>query len=342
MSCKVHVDPSGHEFSVDTGESVLTAALRHGLIIPYGCRNGACGACKGNVLKGKVHYPSGKRSALSDEDEAAGLALFCQAEPLADLTIQVREIRTATEVETKRLPCRVVKMERLTHDVMRLYLKLPESERLQFLAGQYIEFLLKDGRRRAFSIANAPHDDDLIELHIRHVPGGSFTDHVFNELKEKSILRLEGPFGNFYLREDSDRPIVLMAGGTGFAPIKGIIEHAIALGLERPVDLYWGVRAKRDLYLGELAASWEQSLAHFRFIPVLSEPAREDDWTGRTGWVHDAVVADYPDLSGFDVYMGGPPPMVEAGKKTFVEAGLAEDHLYFDSFEFAADVPGTA
>ncbi len=337
MSFKVHVDPSGHEFTVEDRESVLSAALRHGHTLPYGCRNGACGSCKGRVTAGKVHYPSGKRTALADEDAAQGYALFCQAEPLTDLTIQVQEIRMASEVSIKRLPCRAVKIERLAHDVIRLYLKFPEAERLQFLAGQYIEFLLKDGRRRAFSIANPPHDDEFVELHIRHVEEGEFTDYIFNKMKEKTILRVEGPRGTFFLREDSDRPILLMGGGTGFAPLKGMLEHAFYTGIERPMHLYWGVRSRRDLYLADLPRAWAQKYPHFRYTPVLSEPRPEDHWEGRTGWVHEALLADYPDLSGYEVYMSGPPPMIDAAKPRFAAAGLAEDALCSDAFDFAED-----
>ena len=148
------------------------------------------------------------------------------------------------------------------------------------MAGQYIDFVLKDGRHRAFSMANPPHDDAFIELHIRHVEGGEFTDYVFNQLEEKTVLRVEGPHGSFHLREDSDRPIILMAGGTGFAPIKGIIEHAVAEGIKRPMHLYWGVRAKEDLYLNELAEQWVATVPGFRYTPVLSQPNAADQWQG--------------------------------------------------------------
>ena len=227
---KVKVQPSGHEFSVEEGESVLTAALRQHLVLPYGCRNGACGSCKGKIVEGEVDYGVYQKKALTEADKAQGKALFCQAKPVSDLVIEARTIGAAKDIPIRTLPCRVQKMERLADDVMVLYLKLPANERLQFLAGQYIEFLLKDGSRRSFSMGNAPHDDELIQLHVRRVAGGQFTDHVFGKMKERDILRFEGPLGTFFLREDSQKPIVFVASGTGFAPIKSVIEHALHKG----------------------------------------------------------------------------------------------------------------
>jgi CDP-4-dehydro-6-deoxyglucose reductase len=230
----------------------------------------------------------------------------------------------------------VNKLEHLAHDVIRIYLKLPDTERLQFLAGQYIDVLLKDHAPRAFSIANAPHDDNFIELHIRNVSGGYFSDRVFNQMQEKAMLRIKGPLGTFFLREDTDRPAILIGGGTGFAPLKGMLEHAFHTGLEKPLHLYWGVRAKRDLYLKELPARWLQEHTNFSYTPVLSEPMPEDNWQGATGFVTDTVIRDYPDLSGHDIYMSGPPVMVEAGHRLFMQHGLDVSRFFSDAFEYAA------
>ena len=290
MSYQVTVQPSGHTFSVDAGESVLDAALRQGIILPYGCRNGACGSCMGSVIDGRIHYEDGNPPALGDDDAAAGKALFCQARADSDLTIQVREVDAARDIEIKTLPARVEKLEHLAHDVIRIYLKMPATERLQFLAGQYIDVLIRGHDPRSFSIANAPHDDEFIELHIRYVEGGLFTDQVFHHMKEKALLRIRGPLGTFFLREDSDRPIVLIGGGTGFAPLKGILEHAFEIGVERPMHLFWGVRARRDLYLDELPRGFMDQHSNFRYTPVLSEPQPEDEWSGETGFVSEAVV----------------------------------------------------
>jgi len=333
MSFSVQTEPSGHRFQVESGETLLAAALRQGIALPYGCRNGQCGSCSATLVAGRVAYPSGKTSAL--EGQPANACLTCQAVAESDVTLVVAELESAAEIEARILPCRVAKKEQLNHDVVRLYLKLPEHQRLQFFAGQYLDFILRDGRRRAFSIANAPHDDDFIELHVRHVPGGEFTDYVFDSMKEKAILRIQAPLGRFILREGSSRPMIFVGGGTGFAPLKGMIEHALHLGIERPMHLYWGVRSHRDLYLPDLPERWEREHGHFAYTPVLSEP--DADWTGRTGFVHEAVLADHPDLSGFDVYMSGPPPMVHAGRAAFEGAGLGIEHMFSDAFEYAAD-----
>ena len=273
--------------------------------------------------------------ALDEHNQ--GKTLFCQAQPKSDLEIKVREITSGQDIEVKTLPCRVEAMELLTHDIMKLELKLPETERLQFLAGQYIEFLLKDGKRRAFSIANAPHDDRYIELHIRHVPDGQFGDYVFDGMKVKELLRLEGPLGSYYLREDSDRPIILVGGGTGFAPLKGMLEHAFQVGMDRPIHLFCGVRALKDLYMDNMVKGWLQQHDNLKYTPVLSDPDEDDDWQGETGFVHEAIIAAYPDLSGYDVYMSGPPPMIKAGMDAFYAHGLPESQIYSDSFEYSDD-----
>jgi len=336
MSYRVTIQSSGHSFTVEDAESVLDAALRQGVILPYGCRNGACGSCMGVLATGTVVYPDGTPAALGEHDVAASKALFCQAQPCSDLQIVVREVDAARDIEVKTLPCRVEKLEHLAHDVIRIYLKLPASERMQFLAGQYIDVLIRDHEPRAFSIANAPHDDQYIELHIRYVEGGLFTDQVFHSMSEKAMWRIRGPLGTFFLREDSQRPAILIGGGTGFAPIKGILEHAFEIGIHSPLHLFWGVRARRDLYLDALPQQWLRRHPNFRYTPVLSEPRVDDAWTGDTGLVTDAVIRQYPDLSGHDIYMSGPPVMVHTGHDQFMLHGLDESRFFSDAFEYAA------
>ena len=335
----VTLQPSGHVFQVDDGEAILTAALRQGFILPYGCKNGACGSCKGKIITGSVDYGTYQEKALPAAEREAGKALFCQARPLGDLVIEARTVGTAKDIPVRTLPCRVQKLERVTGDVAILLLKLPANERLQFLAGQYLEFLLRDGTRRSFSMANAPHDDEVVQLHVRHVPGGNFTDHVFTKMKERDILRFEGPHGTFFLREDSAKPIVFVASGTGFAPIKSIIEYALNKGVARPMTLYWGGRRPNDLYLNELALKWAAEHPGFRYIPVISEALPEDHWTGRTGFVHRAVMQDFPDLSGCQVYACGVPVMVDSARRDFVaQCGLPEEEFFADSFATQADL----
>jgi CDP-4-dehydro-6-deoxyglucose reductase, E3 len=339
MPRQITIKPSDHSFTCADGDTVLTAAMEADFMLPYGCRNGACGTCKGRILAGQVDYGAHQATTLTDAEKAQGLALFCCAKPLSDLVIEVKEVRRANDLQIKRLPCRIESITRAADDVAIVRLKLPANERLQFLAGQYIDILLKDGKRRSFSLATPPHDDALLELHVRHVPGGLFTDQLFREFKGREILRFEGPLGSFYLREESDKPIIFVAGGTGFAPIKGIIEHALHHKLEanRPMVLYWGARARKDLYLPELPGSWQQSSRNFTFIPVLSEPAPDDQWPGRTGLVHQAVLDDFADLSGYEVYACGAPAMIDAARETFTGTrGLPADAFYADSFTYAA------
>jgi len=338
MGFQIKVEPGQQTFSADAGETILDAALRQGLLLPYGCRDGACGACRGKVLRGEIDHGTAQPPTLSAADRAAGFALFCCASARSDLAIESREIRSSTELPVKTLPARIQKLVRLAPDVMLIELKLPASERLQYLAGQYIDILLKDGRRRAFSLANAPHDDSCLQLHVRHVPGGLFTGQVFNSLKERDMLRLRGPHGSFFLREKSDRPIVMVAGGTGFAPLKAMVEHAIAEKTQRPIDLYWGGRRREDIYLLETAEHWARAQTNIRFIPVLSQAPPDGSWTGRSGFVHLAAMADFPDLSGHQVYVCGAPEMVAASRRDFVgQCHLPDDEFFADSFEFAND-----
>ena len=337
MSHKITIQPSGHQFTVQPDETLLEAALREGFSLPYGCRNGACGACKGKVLSGQLDYGVYQPNALKDEEKSEGRALFCRAKPLSDMTIEVKEVGAAKDIMVKTLPCRVEKLEKRADDVMVMKIKLPASERLQFLAGQYIDFQLKNGKSRSYSLANPPHDDALLELHIRHVPGGLFSEQVFSTLKERDILRLKGPLGSFFIREDSDKPMIFIAGGTGFAPIKGMLEHAFAEHTDRELVLYWGVRSLKDLYMPELTQQWLAEQPNFSFIPVLSNPLPGDEWQGRTGFVHDAVLADFDDLSGYQVYACGAPALVDAARQGCTGSrGLPEDEFYADSFVNAA------
>ncbi|MGZ5817999.1 MAG: CDP-6-deoxy-delta-3,4-glucoseen reductase [Burkholderiaceae bacterium] len=339
MTFQVTVQPSGRQFTCDEGETVLAAAIRAGVGLPYGCKNGACGTCKGKIVTGNVTHGKHQEKTLTAADEANGFSLFCCATPHADLVIEAREVGGAGEFPVKKLPSRVTKIDKVSDDVAILSLQLPASERLQYRAGQYIEFLLKDGKRRSYSMANAPHLDENITLHIRHLPGGLFTDHVFNTMKERDILRFEGPLGTFFLREDSEKPMVLLASGTGFAPIKAIVEHAIHIESKRPMLLYWGGRRPKDLYMHALCEEWARTLPNFTYVPVISDALPEDNWSGRTGFVHRAVANDLPDLSGYQVYACGAPIMVDSAKQDFVaQCKLPEEEFYADSFTTEADL----
>lgn len=332
----ITLQPSGHIFTVDEQENILEAGLRQGVALPYGCRGGACGSCVATIKQGELSYPDGEPMGLAPFDKDQGKAFLCQAVAHSDLELDCPQVGTAQDIEVKVLPVRVEKLRKLNHDVMEMTLKLPASERLRFHAGQYIDLLLRGGKRRGFSLANAPYDDQFLELHIRHVPGGHFTSHVFEQMKVKALLRMEGPLGSFYIR-DSGRPVILIGGGTGFAPLKSMIEQMKAQGFERPVHLYWGVRAKDDLYMDVLAKDWSARIDELTYVPVLSEPKEDDQWEGRTGWVHEAVLADFDDLPACDIYMSGPPPMIEAAKAAFLAKGVPDEQLFSDSFEYAVD-----
>lgn len=332
----ITLKPDVTTFEASKDEPVLDAALRAGVQLPYGCRGGTCGACKAQLIEGEITYSGRQADGLTQDERSENWVLCCMAKAQTDLTLQAREIDTNREIPIKTLPARVMKMEQLTHDVMGLWLKIPAAERLQFLAGQYIDILMRDGKERSFSLANAPHDDEYLQLQIRYYEGGAFSEHVFNEMKAKSILRIRGPFGSFYLRDDREDPVIFVAGGTGFAPVKGIIEHMIASDDPRSVKLYWGARAKRDLYQDDLALGWAEEHELIEYIPVLSEPDANDEWQGKTGFVHDVVASDYDDFSGMDVYASGPPVMVHAVRDALLEKGLAEDRMFSDAFEFAA------
>jgi CDP-4-dehydro-6-deoxyglucose reductase len=343
MTFSVAVQPSGHRFDVQDDETVLSAALRSGIGLPYGCKNGACGSCKGRIVEGEVHHDPHQASALSADEEARGYALFCSAHPQSDLVIEVREVRGIGEIPIKKLPARVATLTRAAPDVAVVRLQLPATERLQYLPGQYVEVILKDGRRRSYSMAGAPGIADQVELHIRHTPGGVFSDHVFGagttQMKERDILRFEGPFGSFFLRDDSTKPIVLVASGTGFAPIKAIVEYAALKSLDRPMTLYWGGRRPHDLYMDELARGWEKTLPAFRYIPVISDALDEDHWNGRSGFVHRAVMDDFVDLSGHQVYTCGAPIVVDSARREFIaERGLPADEFFADAFTTQADI----
>ena len=327
-------------FTVKQGESVLNAALRQGVMLPYSCKNGTCGSCKGRLESGEVHYPFHPPLALERKEIADGFALLCQAEPLTDLEIRVREIEAVRDIQVRRMPARVIEKTLLAPEVMRIKIKLPSAQRLQFLAGQYLEILLEDGKRRAFSIASPPQAEDEIELHVRHVDGGGFTSWVFEQMKVRDILRLEAPLGTFFIRNDQpDRPMIFMGGGTGFAPLKSMLEDLLAHQDSRPVHLFWGAQNMADLYLHEQALGWAAANPHLQYSTALLNAADAKASGSFHGNVHEAVLQQYPDLSAHDIYMSGPPAMIDAGRSAFIEHGADTRRIFFDSFEFGLDVP---
>lgn len=337
---EVRVEPSGRSFTVLPGETILAAGIRQGINLPYGCKDGACGSCKCSRVSGTVQIGAHQDKALSATEEAQGWVLTCCARPGSDVVLHSRQVTAAGAFAVRKMPVRVNALRRLSPDVMLLTLQKPATESLQFHAGQYVEFLLPDGVRRSYSMANAPHtlaEGAGIELHIRHMPGGLFTDKVFGTMKERDILRIEGPFGSFYLRQDTHKPIILLASGTGFAPIKAIIEQMQHSGIERAATLYWGARRPRDLYLHDWVLERLAAMPNLHYVPVVSDALPEDNWQGRTGFVHLAVLQDQQDLSAYEVYACGAPVVVESAQRDYRAAGLPEDAFFADAFITEAD-----
>lgn len=335
---KVLTAPAGNTVIAKKGETILESALRQGLNLPYVCRDGACGTCKGRILHGTVDFGVYQKEALPDSEKLQGMALFCCAKPLSDLEIECQEVEELSGITVKTMKLRVEKMTRAAPDVMLLELKPEGDGRMIFIPGQYIAVFLDDGTKRNYSIANAPHEAEVLQLHIRLVEGGKFTTHVFTKMKVGDVLQAEGPLGSFFLHEKDDKPIIFMSGGCGFGSIKGMVEHAFNIGLNRTMTLYWGARTPEDLYLAELPEKWQREHDNFKFVPVLSEPRPEHGWQGRTGLVHDAILQDYQELGGYQVYACGSPEMIEAARVPFIAKGLPENQYFSDKFTIACQI----
>jgi len=357
MTFQISIQPSGRTYAAEPGEAMLAAGIRQGIGLPYGCKDGACGSCKCKKLEGTVVHGPHQLKALSVEEEANGYVLTCCGVAHSDVVLESRQVTEAGAFAIKKMPSRVISLEKKSHDVILIKLQLPANDTFTYHAGQYIEFLLRDGSRRSYSMANAPHlaaakpavesadgapatpaVGPMLELHIRHMPGGKFTDHVFGVMKEKEIQRIEGPYGSFFLREDSDKPMILLASGTGFAPIKAVIEQMQFKGITRPATLFWGGRRPEDLYLDDWVKTKLAEMPNLSYVPVISNATPEDAWKGRTGFVHQAVLEDFPDLSGYQVYACGAPIVVDSARADYSHlAGLPEEEFYADSFTTEAD-----
>jgi len=326
------VRPDNRIVAVREGETILDAGLREGLALPFECRNGGCGKCKATLAYGEVDYGAYQHDALPDAERAAGRILTCCATLRGDIELEYVPTKTLGDIRPREWSAAVESLEALAPDVMRVVLRLEGGEPIAFYAGQYINILLEDGAKRSFSFATAPQVKDRIELHIRRIEGGRYTGHVFERMRAGDAVRFEGPLGAFFLREDSEKPIIFVAGATGFAPVKSMLEYAFSRGVRRRMLLYWGTRSLRDMYLAELPRQWAREHDNFTFVPVLSHPAPEDRWQGRTGLVHEAILADFPSLAGHQVYACGSAAMVEAAHPAFRARGLAQDDCFSDAF----------
>jgi len=336
---QVTLVPTGQSFVAEPGESVLAAALRAGLNLPHSCKGGHCASCRARILHGRFDYPTGRPPGITEDEARDGYALLCQVRALTDLSVETREVRPAPDVEVKSLPCRIERMDRVADDVMAVFLRLPAVEEIHYRPGQYLDVMLSGGRRRSFSIASAPADGRLIELHVRRASQSGFTGQLFDSMREGTLLRIEGPLGQFWFRAESPRPPLFVGGGTGYAPLRAMLRQLVAAGDRRPVTLYWGARAVADLYEHAWLTELARQRPGFSYRPVLSGPPADESapWPGRRGLVHAAVLADHADLSGFDVYASGPPAMIEAIRAGFLRHGLPRDQLFFDSFDYAPD-----
>ena len=334
----VKFTPSGRSIDVPESESILSAALANGCVLPHNCRNGVCGTCKAKLISGEVDRGTYQAKALSDVQREQGWILTCQARPLSGIEIEAELVAGVSDIPVRRLVARVQSLDLLANDVMRIRLRMPSKDRFRYLPGQYINFLMNGGLRRSVSAANVLAEDDILEFHLRNY-GGPFSRHVFEAMKVNDLVRLEGPLGTFFIREESDKPIIFLASGTGFAPIKAMIEEQVSKSSTRPMRLYWGGRRPRDLYHSGLAQEW-MAKHGVQFVPVVSDPLPEDAWTGRTGFVHRAVMDDHPDLSGYEVYACGAPVVVDSARDDFVSrCGLAESNFYADMFAPGASAP---
>lgn len=348
MAYGITLQPGNHNFPAETSETILDAALKHGHTIPFSCRDGVCGMCKGRVVQGSVDHGKVTDSMLNAAERAAGMALFCCAKPKSNLVIERptgipafamptfnmpvdRDIPEVMDIPTRTISCRVEKMEKMSDDVILLCLKLPAKETMQFLAGQHINILTEDGRQLKFPLANAPHDNKFLQLHIRNIPGSAFTQHVFTKMKKRDTVRISEAFGTFHLRKGSKKPIIFVASGTGIAAVKAIIEHSLHARMDIPMHVYWGARNRAEIYLPDFAKQL-QALGIFLTV-VLSEPLAEDLWRGKTGLAHQAVAENYSDLSGHRAYVCGSPSMVESAKRDFTtRLGLPVDEFFSGSF----------
>lgn len=333
MNYKIHIKPSGHTFAVKPGETVLAAALRQNYHFPHSCRNGMCGACKGQLIDGKVEYGDKAIYALTEKERESGLALFCSAKPLSDLIVYIEGVDGPEPVSVQTLTCLVSNYKQLTPTTWQIFLQ-PQEAKPQYQAGQYLEILHRDGSPKPFSIANAPNEQGSIELHVRHTPKNQYTAELIAEIQQQRPLRIKLPFGHCIYPKEPNVKTILLAGGTGFAPMKAILEVALNTELTQPIYLYWGARTLPELYWHEQLLAWAKQYPLFQYHPVLSDVTPSTDWQGKTGLVHEVVVADHPDLSEFQVYASGPPEMVYAALRLFQAHGLPKTYMYSDIFDY--------
>ncbi|HWI79853.1 MAG TPA: FAD-binding oxidoreductase [Ramlibacter sp.] len=331
MAYDVHIAGTDLHFPCEAQQNILDAALKAGIEMPYSCRKGVCGNCAGVVASGQVQSPP------ADAIIEPGQQLFCQCLPLGDVQIVPSAWHRVDPAARKKFSVKVYRNTPAAQDVSVLQLRLPAGQRAKFKAGQYLQLTLADGSRRSYSMANPPHESDTLQLHVRHVQGGQFT-RIVQQLKPGDVLQVELPFGSFELREESVAPMLCVVGGTGFAPVKSLLDDMVKKGIKRPVTLIWGGRDRAGLYLPAAVERWAKALPGFNFIPAVEDAGDAQALGGFHGRVDEAVRTHCAALTGWEVYCCGAPAMVAAVKKVCVdERGLDPHHFFSDVF-----VPGPA
>lgn len=334
MTFQVDIQPSGHTYTLDVDKSILDGALADGLMLKHSCREGTCGSCKCKVVSGSVDHDNSSLEVLSEAERAEGMVLACRARATSDLVIDAPEVGELRGICVQETAARVGSIDKVSGDVAIVRLMLPPSgPEFRYYPGQYIDVQLKDGTRRSYSMATRVAVDNQLELHIRHMPSGKFSGYVFEAMKPREMVKLAGPYGSFYLR-DSERPMIFLASGTGFAPIQALLEQLRERGdNHRPVYLYWGGRQRQDLYRHQQLLEWEAEHPWLHYTPVLSEPTPECAWQGATGFVHQQVIKDFQSLRDYEVYACGAPIVVDSARRDYVgQLGLAAEHFYADAF----------
>jgi CDP-4-dehydro-6-deoxyglucose reductase len=331
MTAHVQVEPSGREFLVDGSDSLLEAALRAGLSLDYGCSIGSCGKCKARVVSGQVHRTRHSDYALTAAEKNAGVVLMCCNTALTDLVIEAREAHGAADMPLQTIDARVKSVSPLGGDVRLLHLQTPRSNRLRFLAGQSVSLSLAGGIGASLPVASCPCDDRNLHFHVRRRAGDAFAEQVFGGLQGVESVRVEGPRGTFVLNEDSHRPLVFIAGESGFAPIKSLIEHAMALDTAETLHLCWIASDRSGLYLDNLCRSWSDALDNFRYTPLTAKEALSDEKVLQG--LLQALLEEQPRLADADVYLAGPGPWASAAEFQLLENGLPRAQLLVDTLE---------
>ena len=335
MTVKVRLLPSDHEFTAEPGENLLDAALRAGLSIRYSCSSGSCGECRARLVSGQLGERQPQDYAFGQRERDEGQFLLCRTTAATDLVLEAVEARGAADIPVQQITTQVCKLARLTDEVMELQVRTPRSKTLWFLAGQHVRLSIDGLAPRNKSVASCPCNGRVLQFHVRRAPGDPFSEYVFNRLKLRDSLEIEGPFGEFVLDESSPRPLIFIAFETGFAPIKSLIEHAISLEMNQPMRLYWIARDEPEHYLENYCRSWHDALDDFTFTPITAKADAGEPTPSEQALAQASarIVAEHPDLSGFDVYANGPDSLFTGLCGTLLEKGLPAERLFMDRIQ---------